>query len=102
MRVTILKDDNSVMVNGEGHAVDLAALPSEFHALQWDGTRGEVEYRVTNCDHCGVRSKKPNEIVTSIAPYQPHLDAWAAAKIVSDTAKAKAEQEAANAAGPKD
>jgi len=101
MRVTIVKDDKLVMVNGELHHVDTAALPDDFHALQWDGTHGEVEYRATRCAHCGVLSKKPNEIVTNITPYQPHLDAWAAAKIVSDTEKAKAEQEVLNVAGPK-
>lgn len=94
MRVTIIKDGNRVSVDGEPYAVDCSGLPADFHALQWDGSRGEVEYRLTVCDHCNARSKKPNEFITDLAPYQTYVDAWHAAKGVEQKAKA-------DAAGPK-
>lgn len=80
MRVTIIRDDNKVVVDGEGYTVDCTALPVDFHALQWDGTSGEVEYRMTVCSHCSTRSKKPNLFVNDMTPYLPYVDAWTAAK----------------------
>lgn len=96
MRVTIVKDDNIVIVDGEACAVDCSQLPTNFHALQWSGEHGEVEYASVRCNHCGGRSKKANEVVFDLAPYQPYVDAWQLAKAA---AEAKA-LEAANAAGP--
>lgn len=91
MRVTIIKDDNTVTVNGEAHTVDLSALPADFHALQWDGARGEVEYVPHYVDD--VMHKKPNETIKDLAPYQPYLDAWTMAKAEADAKKAAAEAE---------
>lgn len=95
MRLTIIKSDAAVIVNGERHTVDCSALPVDFHALQWDGTGGEVEYGTTRCGHCGARSKKGNAIIWDVAPYQSYIDAWQTAKLAADEAKAKL-----NAAGP--
>lgn len=105
MRVTIVKSDNMVAVDGEGHAVDCSALPEGFHALQWDGQSGEVEYAMTRCDHCGARTKKGNEFVRDLSTYQPYVDAWRVAKAQADEAKAlfapATEQTgASDAAGP--
>lgn len=69
MRVTIIKDDNSVIVDGVRHTVSCADLPADFHALQWNGTSGEVEYALVGT------KKKPNEIISSLAPYQKYVDA---------------------------
>jgi hypothetical protein len=90
MYIAILKDDNRVNVDGESHTVDLSALPADFHALQWSGTKGEVEYRMVNCEHCGGRNKKGNEFITDLTPYQKYVDAWNVAK----TAANKAAEEA--------
>lgn len=101
MRVTIVKDDNAVIVDGERHTVDCSTLPADFHALQWSGFAGEVEYSAMRCDHCGVRSKKGNAIISDLAPYQPYVDAWHVAKAAADAAQTAAEAErVANAAGP--
>lgn len=101
MRVTIIREDNAVIVNGERHTVDCSTLPADFHALQSDGVTGEVEFTVTRCDHCGARTKKGNALISDLAPYAPYVDAWRAAKIAADEAKAAAEAErVANAAGP--
>lgn len=106
MRVTIIKDDNTVIVDGERHTVDCTDLSADFHALQWDGTRGEVEHRATRCDHCNTRSKKGNVDITDLSPYQKYVDAWGVAKVDSDDAKAEAaakladvQKAIANAAG---
>jgi hypothetical protein len=90
MRVTVVKDDNTVIVDGERHTVDCSSLPSDFHALQWDGDRGEVEHVATQCEHCGVRSKKGNELISDLSPYQSYIDAW---HVVNAEAKAAAEAE---------
>jgi hypothetical protein len=76
MIVTIIKDDNAVIIDGVHHKVDCSALSADFHALQWDGTTGEIEYRTVRCDHCGVRSKKSNQAISDLAPYQKYVDAW--------------------------
>lgn len=76
MRVVIVKDDDKVVVDGVARKVDCSALPADFHALQWDGAKGEVEHRVTRCDHCGARSKKGNDLITDLSQYQRYVDAW--------------------------
>lgn len=86
MRVIIIRDDNTVLVDGEAHAVDCSSLPTDFHALQWDGTSGEVEYRMVVCSHCNTRSRKPNLFVNDMTPYLPYVDAWTKAKIAAEAA----------------
>ena len=54
---TVIKSDTSIYKDGmpvEG--CDMTGLPDDFHALQWDGTNGHIEYS-------GVL--KPNLTVTS-------------------------------------
>lgn len=91
MRVTILKDDNKVMVDGEGHTVDCSDLPANFHALQWTDNHGEIEYGMVRCEHCGGRSKKPNETIAGIGIYQVYVDRWHEAKAAAEAEKAKAD-----------
>jgi hypothetical protein len=90
MRVTIIKDDNKVLVDGTGHTVDCSTLPDTFHALQWDGVRGEIEYRRTRCGHCGAHSKKGNEFITDLSPYQTYVDAWHVADVAAKAGAADA------------
>ncbi len=80
MRVTIIKDDNAVVVDGEHRIVDCSTLPEDFHALQWNGTSGEIEYRVARCAHCGARSKKGSEFIVDLGPYVSYVAAWNEAK----------------------
>lgn len=80
MRVTIIRDDDAVNIDGERQTVDCSSLPTDFHALQWDGFAGEVEYGAVLCGHCGMRSKKPNMTISDLAPYQKFLDGWHAAR----------------------
>jgi hypothetical protein len=94
MRVTIIKDDNAVNVDGERHTVDCSGLPADFHALQWDGTIGEIEYRMVACSHCGGRNKKPNALISDLAPYSVYVDGWHVAKAAAEKAYAEAKAEA--------
>ena len=99
MRVTIIKDDNKILVDGVGRTVDCGNLPADFHALQWDGVQGEVEYRVTRCEHCSARSKKANEFIRDLSPYQTYVDAWRVADAAAKEAEAKLKAGAVDAAG---
>lgn len=90
MQMTIIRDDNKVYVDGESHAVDCGTLPVDFHALQWVGNHGEVEYRMMHCEHCGGRNKKPNMSISDLSPYKSYLDAWHVAKAAADEARAAA------------
>ena len=75
MIVTIMKNDGVVVKDGETHIeIDTSDLPETVHAIQWNGSSGEVE-------HVDA-SKLPNQIVhlknekiTDFSPYQKYVDA---------------------------
>jgi hypothetical protein len=100
MRLVIIKEDNAVIMDGERHTVDCSDLPADFHALQWAGEGGEVEYSMARCGHCGARSKKPNEYAHDFALWQPYVDRWRAAKAAHEAELARQTAEATNAARP--
>lgn len=102
MRVTIIRDNDTVNVDGVAYTVDCSKLPADFHALQWNGTSGEIEYRMVVCAHCNTRSKKPNLFINDMTPYQPYVDAWGVAKAAAlaaatEQAAALEQAKAANA-----
>lgn len=46
MRLTIIAEDDLVIVDGDARRVDCAALRAKgVHAVQWDNVEGAVEYR---------------------------------------------------------
>ena len=100
MRVTIVPSDGTVVVDGVGFTVKCDDLPVNVHAIQWDGVRGQIEYGVQRCEHCGGRSKAPNEEFTDFAPYQKYVDAWGIAKAAADQAAALFQEGASHDAGP--
>lgn len=99
---TIIRDTNTVVCGAVAFEVDCSALPEDVHAVQWDGDRGEIEYRMTRCTHCGARSKKGNAHFDDPEPYATYVKAWEAARdaemrrLQEEAAKA----ETANATGP--
>lgn len=99
MRFTIIKDDNKVLVDGVARTVDCSSLPPDFHALQWDGVDGEIEHRMTRCDHCGARSKKGNVLISELSPYQIYIDAWHVEDERVKAAEAEKQAGAVHAAG---
>jgi len=81
MKLAIIRNDNTVYVDGVPRAVDCSVLPADVHAIQWDAVagHGEIEYAPVRCATCGSIGKKPNQALTDIAPYQAMVDAWNAA-----------------------
>ena len=74
MQLTIIRDDNVVLVDGRALPVDLGMLPANLHAVQWDGASGHIEY------NDGTLNKQ----LTDIAPYAAVVAAWTAARDAAD------------------
>jgi hypothetical protein len=68
MRVTIIRDDIVVGVDGVFRRVDLSALPEGIRALQWNGVSGHIEY-----------DQGANKALYDIDAFQPFVDLWNAA-----------------------
>ena len=68
MRVTIIRDDSMVGVDGVFRRVDLSSLRANVRAVQWNSTSGHIEYDDT-----------ANTLLTNIAEFQPFVDLWKAA-----------------------
>jgi hypothetical protein len=73
MKVTIIKDDGVVLVDGRAIHVDLSDMPANIHAVQFNGTKGHVEY-----------TDALNKGITSITAFQTWLDRWEAVRAVED------------------
>lgn len=64
MRVSIINEDKSVVVNGIGSSFEFS-LDGGIHAIQWDEDHGEIEYKDPSV---------PNEVITDFSPYQYLVD----------------------------
>lgn len=70
MKLTIIPSDQFVAVDGYGiGGIDMAGMPEDVHAVQFDGGLGEVE--IVGGD---------NQPITSIEVFQPIIDRYHAAK----------------------
>ena len=78
--LTIVKDDKFVAVDGEGLFLDAVVLAANVHAVQFDGTNGEIEYN----------DGTPNEAITSISAYSTITDDHATLKATNATAASDA------------
>lgn len=69
MRLTIVKDDDMVIKDGEPIKVDIqnVGLPEDFHALQWNEDKGHVEYK---------DPQKYNDDITDLTPFQNIIDLY--------------------------
>lgn len=75
--LTIIKDDGFVSVDGVGiDSIDCSSLAANVHAVQFDGTNGEVEYN----------DGTANLAITAISDYSAITDLWTSAKATNDTA----------------
>jgi hypothetical protein len=98
MRLTIIRSDNAVGIDGEFLTVDCSALPANFHALQWSGPEngvggdGEAEW--------SGKPKPANTEVVDLGEYSAYVEAWRSeqARIEAEIARAAAEAEAARLA----
>ena len=68
MRLTIIREDGFVAIDGRGIAVDLSDMPEDLHAVQWYGDHGHVE-----------RFGWMNQTINSLASFQVWIDRWASA-----------------------
>jgi hypothetical protein len=70
MRVTIVPDDQMVIIDGEALKIEGLKFPGNLHAVQWRGDHGEIEFKMDG-------DEKPlNQKITDFAPYQHVVDAW--------------------------
>jgi len=65
-RITIVPDDNIVIVDGEARQVSMVGIDPKIHAVQWFGAAGEIEYN-------DGRAHAP---ITSITPFQIFITRW--------------------------
>lgn len=94
-KYTINAEDGLVYVDGRALRVDCSDLPDYFHAIQWDGEKGHIEYAA---DAQGRRL--PNTHISSFAPYMYLVDRWTKQKNEKDAeaAAAKEKRDAENEA----
>jgi hypothetical protein len=96
MRVTIIRGDNMVYVDGAALPIDCSSLPADFHALQWYDTWGNLET-------IDIDGNMVNRQITDLSPYQSLVDSWNSTNIsIAAAALAAAQAVAAGAkpAGP--
>ena len=65
-RITIVPDDNIVIVDGEARQVSMVGIDPKIHAVQWFGAAGEIEYN-------DGRAHAP---ITDITPFQIFITRW--------------------------
>lgn len=70
MRLTIIPSDNVVFVDGKALTVDCSSLDKTIHAVQWDGTSGEVEYATI------AGKRKPNAVIKDISAFRSLISAY--------------------------
>ena len=86
MNITIVNEDKVVMIDGEGTNFDFT-LDDNIWAIQWDGTKGEVEYK----------DNTPNLEITDFTEYQYLVDGFNTenARMAAEEAQALLDFEAA-------
>lgn len=70
MRITIVPEDRTVIVDGIRHTVDCSSIDSSIHAVQWYEDYGDVEFKIID----GAFS--PNQQINTMDDYQKVLDLW--------------------------
>lgn len=87
MKLTIVPVDGLVVKDGAGYiGLQLTGVPTNIHALQWDGLKGELEF-VNDAD--GI--KPVNEKITVLPSWANDcVAAWDACKAEEEAAIAAA------------
>jgi len=73
MILTIVKEDNVVVVDGEMLEIPCDSLPSTLHAVQWFDTAGEEEW-----------TDKDSNTIDNLDDYQGIISAWQTQKDFND------------------
>lgn len=84
MRVTVIREDGKIGVDGVFRTVDLSGMPPEIRAVQWDSASGHIEY-----------DNAVNFPLDDIAQVQPYIDMWTAAAPPPPPEPSPAERKAA-------
>jgi hypothetical protein len=80
MRLTIVKNDGYVAIDGEGYSgIDLSVIATSIHAIQWYETYGDVE--IKDSKNRIIENKE----ITSIDEYLFVIPLWQEAKDKSNT-----------------
>ena len=68
----VIKDDQAIYKDGVCiFGCDMSGLPEDFHALQWDGSNGHIEYKDIGKPNLAVSSK--SQIATALGVSLPTL-----------------------------
>lgn len=67
MRLTIIRDDGVVGIDGVFKKVDLSSLSAGIRVVQWDGESGHIEF---------YNPASPNLEIGNITQFQGLVDAW--------------------------
>lgn len=110
MRLTIIRDDNLIIKDGEGYYTDLSVFDDlswvegydqktwgKFHALQWYGDPdedGEYGFGLEE-PHGEVEFKKPvpNLIIKELGVFEQAISLWEAAKLTEEERNKREEEE---------
>lgn len=85
MKLTIIPSDGAVYKDSVSYSdLDLSSAPANVHALQWNGTKGWVEFVEDENFH-----KPANEIIDALPSWvNGALAKWEEAKAAEETARA--------------
>ena len=72
-KVTIIRADNTVQIEGKAHWVDCSALPAYVRVIQWDEGKGEMEFVNDGRD---TKSFMPNLPFTDFDRIKFLVDGW--------------------------
>lgn len=70
MRLTLIRSDGFISIDGVGYIVDLSTIDPAIHAVQWYEDQGEIEYT----DSRGRIVENVN--ITSIDNFQHVISLW--------------------------
>ena len=73
-RMTIVKIDNIVVIDGEYYTVDCSDLPENFHALMWIEAEGQGEIEWNG------KPKPQNTVIKNLNDYKIYINRWNNAK----------------------
>ena len=73
MRLTLIRDDNLIIIDGRQIQVDLSDMPADLHAVQWEENHGHIE-----------RQGWMNQPIDSLADFQMWIERWNDAALALD------------------
>jgi hypothetical protein len=74
MRITIIPDDKSVVIDGQSRMPLEFIINPQIHAVQWYDSWGEVEFKTQFVDN--LITKPDNQIINSMDEFESAILAW--------------------------